>query len=66
MRFTKREIVALHFASGLIAVRDGKPESDSRKTNAAVVRDAFAFADAFLDGDNRPAKFPGLQRFHRD
>ena len=64
MKFSKREIVAMHFATGLIAVRDNLPDDAKEKSNAAVTRAAFSFADAFLDGQNRPARRPGLQRFH--
>ena len=56
--FSKREIVALHFATALVATRDKLPDHP-RSTNAATMRDAFAFADAFLDPDHRrPRKGP--------
>jgi hypothetical protein len=46
VKFSKTEIIALHFATALIAVRENKPDCPG-KTNAAVMRDAFAFARAF-------------------
>lgn len=47
---TKREGVALFFATALIGARDRqarKPKSSM--TNAHVMRDAFAFAAAFIE-----------------
>lgn len=46
--FTKREVCAMMFAAALVSSRDAASEYDARKTNAAVMRDAFTFADAFL------------------
>lgn len=43
----------MHFAAALIGTRDQMPDSHPRATNAHVVRDAFAFADAFLDEELR-------------
>ena len=47
--FSKRELIALQFAVGLVTVRD----RDKNSSNAEVMRDAFAFADAFLNRKNR-------------
>lgn len=50
--FSKREIVALHFATALIQSRDSQPDRPDR-TNRSVMLDAFRFAEAFLDERNR-------------
>jgi hypothetical protein len=46
--FSKREIVAMHFATAMIGARDEKPDHPGRN-NRAIVQDSFALADAFLD-----------------
>lgn len=50
--FTKREIVALHFAAALAGVRDAQPDHPGR-SNRALVLDSFRMSDAFLDERNR-------------
>jgi hypothetical protein len=50
--FSRREIVAMHFAAALIGARDRQPEHPGR-SNRSLVLDAFALSDAFLDERNR-------------
>ena len=50
--FSRREIVAMHFAASIIGARDMQPEHPGR-SNRCVVLDSFALADAFLDERNR-------------